>query len=106
MSLDKLANKPSQFQNTVPQQSRVLLSHTTDPSSVCNLNQQSRKPLNTSPSNSSEDQHHTHQQFRVNDRVVVFDKKNAPCHGTVQWVGRHVQTRTLESKHIGIETVS
>ena len=47
-----------------------------------------------------------HQHFKVNDRVVVYNKKNIAVHGTVRWTGRRVQTRTLESNHIGIETVS
>ena len=47
-----------------------------------------------------------HQHFKINDRVVVYNMKNIAMHGTVRWTGRHVQTRTLESNHIGIETVS
>ncbi len=45
-------------------------------------------------------------KFGINDRVVVYDKKNKPKHGTICWIGRHVHTRILDSTHVGIETVS
>ncbi len=45
-------------------------------------------------------------RFKINDRVVVYNKKNVAIHGTVRWTGRDVQTRTLNTNHIGIETVS
>ncbi len=44
--------------------------------------------------------------FKINDRVVVYNRKNVPIHGTVRWTGRNIHTRTLNTNHIGIETVS
>ncbi len=47
-----------------------------------------------------------HPRFKINDRVVVYNKKNVPMHGIVRWTGMNVQTKTLDTNHIGIETVS
>ncbi len=44
--------------------------------------------------------------FKINDRVVVYNKKNKPLRGSVRWTGKKVQTRNLDTNHIGIETVS
>ncbi len=45
-------------------------------------------------------------RFKINDCVVVYNKKNVPMHGTVRWVGRDIHSRTLDTNYIGIETVS
>ena len=62
--------------------------------------------LNPQSVNSSTAQVNQNQLIKLDDRVVVLDRKNCPQHGTVRWVGRHIRTRTLKSNHIGIETVS
>ena len=45
-------------------------------------------------------------RFKINDHVVVFDKRNTPLHGTVRWAGRKGRIgRDLGSLHLGIEMV-
>ena len=46
-------------------------------------------------------------RFRINDPVVVFDKRNAPLHGHVRWIGRKNQMgHDMEELHVGVEMVS
>ena len=44
-------------------------------------------------------------QFRMKDRVVVYTRKNATVHGTVQWFGRYNSPDIQEAFVAGIETV-
>ena len=61
---------------------------------------------NTTVPDISVDKHLSLHKFKINDRVVVYDKQDKPTRGVIRWIGRRVQTRTLDSTHIGIETVS
>ena len=91
MSLDKLAAKPPhQVPHGVTRQQLKSFS----PPGVNSSTQWS--PIDNPPTC----------MFKINDRVVVFNKKNVPMGGTVRWIGRDLQTRILDTNHIGIETVS
>ena len=91
MSLDKLAAKPP---HQVPHGSTRQ-----------QLKSSSSSGVNSSTHGSPIDKPPTC-MFKINDRVVVYNRKNVAMHGTVRWTGRDVQTRTLDTNHIGIETVS
>ena len=45
-------------------------------------------------------------RFKLGDRVVAFNKKGIPVHGTVRWVGMSVASRKFTVTVAGIETVS
>ncbi|XP_064393270.1 uncharacterized protein LOC135340804 isoform X2 [Halichondria panicea] len=90
-SLDKLAAKPP---HQVPHGSTRQQLKSSSPSGV-----------NSSTHGSPTDKLPT-RMFKINDRVVVYNKKKEPMGGTVRWIGRNLQTRTLDTNHIGIETDS
>ncbi|XP_064393273.1 ubiquitin carboxyl-terminal hydrolase CYLD-like isoform X2 [Halichondria panicea] len=91
VSLDKLAAKPP---HQVPHGSTRQQLKSSSPSGV-----------NSSTHGSPIDKPPTH-MFKINDRVVVYNRKKEPMGGTVRWIGRDLQTRTLDTNHIGIETDS
>jgi hypothetical protein len=46
-------------------------------------------------------------RFKVDDQVVVFDKRNTPLYGSVRWIGRkNLMGRDMGELHIGIEMVT
>ena len=92
VSLDKLATKPP---HQVP--------HSAIPPQQPKSSTLPRAPLPAPTQGSSADKPPV---FKINDRVVIYNRKNVPMHGTVRWVGRNVYTRTLDTNYIGIETVS
>ena len=101
MSLDKLACElphPAQ-QPQLPKGSAL----TSNPSPDTSRMSASATPVNGSPVDRPPV---THQPFKVGDRVGVLNTKTVPIYGTVRWMGTDIQTRKLDTNHIGIETVS
>jgi hypothetical protein len=46
-------------------------------------------------------------RFKIDDQVVIFDKRNTPLHGSVRWIGRKNQMgRDMGELHVGIEMVT
>ena len=43
--------------------------------------------------------------YKVNERVVVFDKNNIALHGVIKWTGRKSRLGSEGIVHVGIETV-
>ena len=45
-------------------------------------------------------------RFKINDQVVVYDRRKTPLHGIVCWTGRkNHMGHDLDEIHIGIEMV-
>ena len=46
-------------------------------------------------------------RFKINDHVVIYDRRNTALHGYVRWIGSKNQMgRDLGGLHVGIEMVS
>ena len=46
-------------------------------------------------------------RFKIDDHVVIFDRKNTPLYGIVRWIGRKNQMgRDMGELHVGVEMVT
>ena len=67
-----------------------------------NLDQGNRKPGQQSHQDHSPNRHGS--KFRLDDRVIVYNKKGVGIHGSVRWI-ENVKYRGQPLLAIGIETV-
>ena len=44
-------------------------------------------------------------RYKVNERVIVFDKNNIALHGVIKWTGRESRLGSEGMIHVGIEMV-